>query len=205
MQRRNGIKTLSVVALLIAAIGLTVAFAAMSQTLTIKGTATMDSAKWDIHFEKFSTHTEGAAKFITQPTLQENGTYIGDFEVSLSKPGDYAAFYFDIVNSGDIDAKGTDFLINNLSLKNSENAYLSAYVEADWDGDGQTTEEEKIKTSENINYDISDMEIAEDYIIKAGEKYESYFFVIGFNEYATELPKGEVTLKLNIEMLFEQA
>ena len=47
MEKERRIKTLSLVALIVAVLGLTVAFAALSQTLTINGTASINSATWD--------------------------------------------------------------------------------------------------------------------------------------------------------------
>ena len=51
MEKERKIKVLSVAALLVAVLGLTVAFAALSQTLTINGSATVNTASWDIHFK----------------------------------------------------------------------------------------------------------------------------------------------------------
>ena len=55
MEKQRKIKVMSVVALIVAVLGLTVAFAALSQTLTINGTANVDAASWDIHFETISS------------------------------------------------------------------------------------------------------------------------------------------------------
>ena len=104
MEKTRQIKIISLCALLVAVLGLTVAFAALSQTLTINGSAAVDAASWDIHFEKTSgkeTEVKGAATF-TEPTL--SGTTIENFSATLTKPGDSVIYYFDIVNKGTIDA-----------------------------------------------------------------------------------------------------
>ena len=54
MEKQRKIKVLAVAALIITILGLTVAFAALSQTLTINGAATLDAAKWGIKFENLS-------------------------------------------------------------------------------------------------------------------------------------------------------
>ena len=54
MEKERRIKVLSLVALIVAVLGLTVAFAALSQTLTINGTASINSASWDVHFENLT-------------------------------------------------------------------------------------------------------------------------------------------------------
>ena len=57
MEKERRVKALSLVALLITIVGLTVAFAAMSRTLTINGTATMDTARWNIHFANITNNS----------------------------------------------------------------------------------------------------------------------------------------------------
>ena len=54
MEKTRQIKIISLCALLVAVLGLTVAFASLSQTLTINGSAAVNAASWDIHFEKTS-------------------------------------------------------------------------------------------------------------------------------------------------------
>ena len=99
MEKTRKIKIISLCALLVAVLGLTVAFASLSQTLTINGSAAVDAASWDIHFEKTSgkeTEVKGTATF-TEPTL--SGTTIENFSATLTKPGDSVTYYFDIVIS----------------------------------------------------------------------------------------------------------
>jgi len=110
MEKERKIKSLSLIALVVAVLGLTVAFASLSQTLTINGTAKVDSAKWDIHFENLSFGTvTGDATIITEPTIKDssNGkksTVIGDYDVTLTSPGDSVTYTFDVTNNGTIDA-----------------------------------------------------------------------------------------------------
>ena len=74
MEKERRIKILSIVALLIAVAGLTIAFAAMSKTLTINGTATMDTAVWDIHFESaIVISKKGDAKEVQAPQITNGG------------------------------------------------------------------------------------------------------------------------------------
>ena len=111
MEKERKTKTLATVALIVAVLGLTVAFAAMSTTLTINGTAEVNTASWDIHFENLSSAvTTGDATETTAPTIQTGAdskpnTKIGDFKIQLTKPGDSVTYTFDVVNDGTIDAK----------------------------------------------------------------------------------------------------
>ena len=108
MEKERKIKVLSVAALLVAVLGLTVAFAALSQTLTINGSATVNAASWDVHFENLSEATiEGGAEVVTKPTITEDGTSIQTFKVKLTKPLDSVIYTFDVKNAGSINAKLT--------------------------------------------------------------------------------------------------
>ena len=101
MEKERKIKVLSIAALLVAVLGLTVAFAALSQTLTINGSATVNTASWDIHFKNLSTPTlTGNAAVTTAPTLDTKGTTIGNYALKLTKPGDSVTYTFDVENSG---------------------------------------------------------------------------------------------------------
>lgn len=106
MEKERRIKVLSVVALVVAVLGLTVAFAALSTTLTINGTASVDAATWDIHFENLSEgKTTGGAVVNQEPSISgEKSTIIGDYDVTITKPGDSVSFTFDVKNAGTIDA-----------------------------------------------------------------------------------------------------
>ncbi len=106
MEKERKIKVLSVAALLVAVLGLTVAFAALSQTLTINGSATVNTASWDIHFKNLSTPTlTGNAAVTTAPTIDTKGTTIGNYALKLTKPGDSVTYTFDVENKGTINAK----------------------------------------------------------------------------------------------------
>ena len=110
MEKETRIKTLSLVALIVAVLGLTVAFASLSQTLTINGTASVDAATWDIHFANLSEAVvTGDAYVTTDPTIEAGSdgkanTVIGDYELVLTKPGDSISYTFDVTNAGTIDA-----------------------------------------------------------------------------------------------------
>lgn len=114
MEKDRGIKTLSVIALIIAVIGLSIAFAALSTTLIIDGATKLDSASWDIHFENLSAPTiTGNAKELKRPTLST--TSIIGYEVALTKPGDSVTYEFDVKNAGSINAMIGSFAKQKMS------------------------------------------------------------------------------------------
>lgn len=124
MEKTRQIKIISLCALLVAVLGLTVAFAALSQTLTINGSAAVNTASWDIHFENLTlSEKTGTAEVSGTPQL--TGTAISGIDVSLNKPGDKIVYEFDLVNNGSIEAKLTNINVNNLISKSS---YIQKYM-----------------------------------------------------------------------------
>ena len=112
---------------------LTVAFAALSQTLTINGSAAVNAASWDIHFENLTLFEKtGTAEVSGTPQL--TGTVISGIDVSLNKPGDKIVYEFDLVNNGSIEVKLTDINVNNLISE-------SSYVQKIYDCVSHTTTE----------------------------------------------------------------
>lgn len=143
MEKQRKIKVLSVVALVVAVLGLTIAFAALSQTLTINGTANVDAASWDIHFEDLETTTSGAGSFSGEPIL--NSTSVTDINIILTKPNDEAGIYVNVVNDGTINAKIDSVEVSPL-------CEIGSPVEScDWDNDGEVTEEDVQKVNDNVS------------------------------------------------------
>ena len=64
---------------------MTIAYAALSTTLTITGNAEVQATGWDIYFIKENIQKTGAASY-TEPVI--DGTMIRDYSVSLKQPGD---------------------------------------------------------------------------------------------------------------------
>lgn len=110
--------------LIVGLVSMTVAYAALSTSLTINGTANVAATTWDIHFANVAVdkaNTTGATEdsngvITTMGTLDNAiatnrsiGTAFSGLVVDLAKPGDKATITFDIVNAGTIDAKNTVF------------------------------------------------------------------------------------------------
>ncbi len=106
MNRDRHTKFLAVIAIVLAVGGLSIGFAALSQSLTIDGTGEVAAQNWDVHFENLSTvnvHSTTATE-TTAPTLNGTNTHIGDYYVVFNAPGDKVSYTFDVVNDGSIDA-----------------------------------------------------------------------------------------------------
>ena len=97
-------------ALVLSVVGISIGFASMSQDLTISGSAEVVPATWKIKFANLSSPTiAGDATVDTAPTITGD-THIGNYAITLTKPGDSVTYTFDVVNDGTIDAKLTDLV-----------------------------------------------------------------------------------------------
>ena len=210
MEKTRKIKIISLCALLVAVLGLTVAFAALSQTLTINGSAAVDAASWDIHFEKTSgkeTEVKGAARF-TEPTL--NGTTIENFSATLTKPGDSVIYYFDIVNKGTIDAVVSSYNFPNAFKDCMANINKYSYcINFDFTDDGNINVFDKSTYIALFNYYLAyadtDESVTQGDTLNAGET-KHMKLVIEYKDTATELPENNLTLTSSdpITITYEQ-
>lgn len=104
----NKIQNIVLVVLAVGLIGITIAYASLSQNLTINGTAKVAAATWDVHFEGMSA---GAATgYATLPSTGKFGIQTGSTTISgdlgtLKAPGDTITYTFKVKNAGSIKAK----------------------------------------------------------------------------------------------------
>ncbi len=201
MEKERKVKVLSIAALLVAVLGLTVAFAALSQTLIINGSANVNTATWDVHFAKTSdkaTEVEGAATF-TEPTL--SGTAIENFSATLTKPGDSVTYYFDIVNNGTVDAVVSSYNFSygyTKCLGERSNSDTWDTCKAwDLDNNGIVNSKDKLVYLNLFDYNIyyvdSGNKLARNDTLNAGET-KHMKLVIEYKYDATELPENNITL-----------
>ena len=107
--------------LIVGLVSMTVAYAALSTTLTINGTASIPETKWDIRITDWaadypSTITKANNATMTNTASETTAasvaaTSISNLAVRLNQPGDKAVYKFKIANYGTIGAK----LASNLS------------------------------------------------------------------------------------------
>ena len=106
----------SVIALVVAVFGISIGFAAMSQTLNISGQVKVAPGNWQVEFTNavfnaegtHATATEVAADPSATPpvTAKPNltGTTFSDYEIVLTQPGDKGTYTVTVENLGSIDA-----------------------------------------------------------------------------------------------------
>ena len=100
--------------LIVGVVSMTVAFAALSTTLSINGTAGIPTTRWDIHFANGTDNTSGthANGKVNKGKIEDvnfQATSITGFTVTLYQPNDEVVYNFDIVNAGTIDAELDNF------------------------------------------------------------------------------------------------
>lgn len=138
MEKQRTIRMLGLITVFVAVLGLTVAFAAMSRTLAINGTAEVDNSKWDVHlatnedgsinmdeWENSLLTETGNGKLTKSPII--SSTTVSDFEVTLTKPDDEVKLGFVIKNDGTMNAKLSDIEIKEpvcTSLTNPEDGQI---------------------------------------------------------------------------------
>lgn len=197
--KQKNIKIMAFIALIVSVLSLAIAYTAMSKTAKINKNSTITDSRWNVHFDSLESKTYGDAKIIKYPALKNDKTYIGDFSISLTKPGDSVLFTYDVVNSGNLKAKYERTLINDMEKKNKINFDIAKTIfkEADFDGDGKTDDNEIEKALNSIRI--------EDKIFKGTlqpNEVHSCYLKISFD--GNELPKGNVKLNLNIKYVFVQ-
>ncbi len=116
--------TLGLCLILVCVFTLTIAYAALSVTLNIQGSAEVVASTWDIHLENVkvkSGSVSGTIPSITTPTT-------ASFSITLNMPGDFYEFTIDVVNNGSIDAM-IDSVIKEPTLTTNQAKYLNYIIE----------------------------------------------------------------------------
>lgn len=198
MEKERKIKILSLVALIVAVLGLTVAFAALSQTLTINGTASVNAAEWDIHFANLSEPVIEGDATSTKPTL--SGTSITGYAATVTKPGDSVVYEFDIVNAGTVDAIISEVNKPTKYFKCVEVAQVSndeSCEPYDFNKDGYINASDTLEYYEMINYGLyyvdTGKEVKKNDVLNVGDT-KRVKLVVEYNYDADELPKNNFTI-----------
>ena len=182
MEKERSVKLLIISILFMLIAGLTVAFAALSTTLNINGTAYLDAAKWGIRFENLSSPTKiGSANVTGTAKIEEtNAASITSMNVGLSIPGDKVVYTVDIVNKGTINAKIDN--IEKTQLTSEQQRYLTFKVT---DKDGR--------------------EVSEGDILSAGETKKITITIEFIKDLIKEdLPTSTSTISLSYKLNFVQ-
>lgn len=167
MSTRKSNKNIILLILLLVIVGMAVGYAALSQALTINGTANI-TTEWKILFTNIEAGTMVGAENKTAPTYTAT---TATFDVNLLYPGATAEYIVTVANQGNINAKLTSvdgietanaaaptditYTINaNANDTLNANETKTYKVTVTWDANATTVPETKTKTATiTLNYE----------------------------------------------------
>jgi hypothetical protein len=198
MEKDRGGRLLAIIAICIAVAGLSVAYAALTSTLQINGTAKVTPATWGVEFDTATLSAPaltGAATVTTAPTI--TATSITGYDLNLTKPLDSVTYTVNVKNKGTIDAK-----INTFN-------YLTPTYVATATGDTGTSDVALVTTNLTLKLTYAvdttvaqtgtvitaGTEVAADQILKAGQSV-TLKLAVGYDlaNASTALPTDVVTV-----------
>ena len=192
MEKNRSIKIYIMFALIISVIGLSIAYAAFSSTLTIEGLVTVKKTTdaWNIGIEALDGTTNltatitGNAKEVTAPTI--SGTTISGFEAAFYAPGDAIAYEFNVVNNGSVNAilDETGYSDGEITCSPKENGTA-------------TQEEAELLCGSLVRglWETADV-LGDVQVLAPGEK-RTFHFEIAWDEASTVVISDDVVVKLD--------
>ena len=127
MYRNERTRNIILIVLSVCLIGITVAYATLSQNLKISGVANVDKTSWNIHFTNVLTpKVEGQATG-GKATLNDSSTVLTISEGTLSAPGDKITYIFDVINEGDLPAEVETTLTTMKSCASEDGSDVSIF------------------------------------------------------------------------------
>ena len=123
---RTGSRKLQLIILLVLVclVGtMSIAYAILSTTLNINGTAQIQDASWNVYFDNVQVNPYSVE---IVPVITDNNKV--SFSADLTTPGDFYKFTVDIVNEGSIDAM-IESIIKTPELTSEQKKYLRYEVE----------------------------------------------------------------------------
>lgn len=188
-------RIIAVVAVVLAIAGLSLGFAAYSQTLTINGSGEVKASSWQVRFENLSSvNKTGTANEVTAPTINTNDTNIGEYDVTFQTPGDSISYTFDIANNGTFDAE-----ISSISIPTPE---------CTGNGDNATTDAANVcaNLEYKLTYTDGGAPVSQNDTLNHGEK-KNVTLTLTYKDTITaeQLPTDDVNIdNLSISIIYSQ-
>ncbi len=187
-------KKIAIVSVVLSVLGISMAFAALSQNLTIDGGASVNLTGWNINFHDLQTVVlTGSTVENRVPTINPRATTISNFDLTFYNQNDSATYFFDIRNSGTINAAISEIVINNPVCTGS--------------GIDKTTDEALV--CDNLTFTLKYVGGANDGVdVTIGDLYDASTFkdvalYISYDALTKPTNLVEIT-NLGINILFEQ-
>ena len=178
MGRVNRKVQLIILLVLVCLVGtMSIAYAILSTTLNINGTAQVQDASWNVHFDNIQVNPYSVE---INPVITDNNKV--SFSADLTTPGDFYKFTVDIVNEGSIDAM-IESIIKTPELTDEEKKYLRYEIEY-----------------------VDGTSINDSQLLKSGEtKTISVLFSYRNDIPGSDLPSTETDFDLEIVLVYVQA
>ena len=204
MENNKSFKVMAIVALCVSVIGVSVAFASLSQDLTIEGNGMVDPITWDIHFENMSEEPVlvGSAEVMEGYGIDEDDPTKIYYDFVFKAPGDSYSIEFDVVNAGDLNAEITNVLGGDVE----DWTYDPMKVEDNGEGGTILVEDTRETGSadatlvmENLIFTLTYEDGTE---VKMGDTLEAganktMVLTVTYNEDANDVPTGMIKIKPN--------
>ena len=145
---KNNKQDLYIFIIMIALIGLTIGYAALSSTLNINGKSSISKNTWDVYFDNVVVKG-GSVEEVKIPTITDKTTV--DFEVALNLPGDFYEFTVDVVNNGSIDAM-IESIEKTPILTEAQAKYLSYTI--NYENGEQIATKQLVKKKESVRLKV---------------------------------------------------
>ena len=211
-KKENDNKLPLIALLIVACVGLTIGYSALSTTLSIKGTASIEGMSWRIEFQNLSEATlTGNASIISNPVISEDKTEISSYNVNFLDPGDSVSYTFQIANNGTLNAKLSEIIRDTIicegygnsvqATKDADNVCANLEYTLKYQEEEPHYSDDYVLTSTTTNVEVSD-------ILNAGDvknmiltlKYKSP----ADSETITE-PEDDVSIAgLGIKLIYSQ-
>ena len=127
MYRNERTRNIILIVLAVCLIGITVAYATLSQNLNISGVANVDKTSWNIHFTNVQTPKVDGQATGGKAVLNDGKTVLTILEGTLSAPGDKITYIFDVVNEGDLSAEVETTLTTMKSCASEDGSDVSIF------------------------------------------------------------------------------
>ena len=195
MDSRN-IKKIVVMGLFVAVLCLSVAYAAISASLKISGTADISASSWDVHFVKNEEVTIPKGKAVCDIGNVEKLS-ITNLSAVLKVPGDSCTYTVPVENTGSLPASLTKVINSDLELS--------------FKGSGDNKEQDENLLKQYVKYEVNyggteindSTDFSSIYTLEQNEK-ETVTLRISFSIDAPDIPKEAVEITdLGTEFVFE--
>lgn len=200
-QKQRTIITTTALIAMVLIITLTIVYAALSTTLNISGSSTINASNWDIKINNSTTTANTTTGTATYTTPVINGTTIS-YSVGLTKPSDSVTLYFNVLNHGDVTGEITSIISSTPTCTSATGNTTDADLVCN-------NLEISLVYSDGSSVQVGDVINAEGYRCLNGQTLSStqavIKLIVKLKDSMTSLPTSEVTISnLKHDIIYSQ-